>query len=292
VAVTELFMTNRSCRSADKTGHRRREAGFALILALLALMLLTFLGLTLAATTSTELQIATNYRWSQQALFNAEAGVEAGKAILRSLNWQAILPTPRTDPWPGTDTICGLSGTPGIGCTNYAEADDDVWGNDSRNYENAGCDTRGDGMGYGVVLDPGINADPYQYQTSVLGHSLNGAFTLWIRRPLLINPQGLFYEDGTTHDNLILVSEGTAPFTGKSFETSASVASRATQVIEVTLSRKAPNAPPVCGTRGGQAGGGPEGAGFGACAAITGEGVGAGTGTGGATGPADQWGVK
>ena len=46
----------------------RGESGFALVLAILSLMLLTFLGLTLATTTSTELQIATNYRWSQQAV--------------------------------------------------------------------------------------------------------------------------------------------------------------------------------------------------------------------------------
>ena len=63
----------------------------------MALMLLTFLGLTLAATTSTELQIATNYRWSQQALYNAEAGIEAGKIILRNIpsaiSWDTILPT-------------------------------------------------------------------------------------------------------------------------------------------------------------------------------------------------------
>ena len=46
----------------------RDERGFALIVALLALVLLTFLGLTMTLTTSTELQISTNYRWSQQAL--------------------------------------------------------------------------------------------------------------------------------------------------------------------------------------------------------------------------------
>jgi len=55
----------------DARQKRRSERGFALILAILSLMLLTFLGLTLATTTSTELQIATNYRWSQQALYNA-----------------------------------------------------------------------------------------------------------------------------------------------------------------------------------------------------------------------------
>ena len=77
---------------------RSRQAGFALILAILSLMLLTFLGLTLAATTSTELQIATNYRWSQQALYNAEAGLEAAKLLLAQIarvdgDFRNILPT-------------------------------------------------------------------------------------------------------------------------------------------------------------------------------------------------------
>ena len=72
-----------SCTHEKTEGRgQRRQAGFALILAILSLMLLTFLGLTLAATTSTELQIATNYRWSQQALYNAEAGLEAAKLLL------------------------------------------------------------------------------------------------------------------------------------------------------------------------------------------------------------------
>ena len=53
---------------------RGSEAGFALISPSSPLMLLTILGLALATTTSTELQIATNYRWSQQALYNAEGG--------------------------------------------------------------------------------------------------------------------------------------------------------------------------------------------------------------------------
>jgi len=56
---------------SHKSFERGHERGFALILAILALMLLTFLGLTLATSTSTELRIATNYRWNQQALYNA-----------------------------------------------------------------------------------------------------------------------------------------------------------------------------------------------------------------------------
>ena len=81
----------------EKSRDRRQESGFALILAILALMLLTFLGLTLATTTSTELRIATNYRWNTQALYNAEAGIEAGKRVLQTLNWDAALPACRGD---------------------------------------------------------------------------------------------------------------------------------------------------------------------------------------------------
>src|SRR5688572_9529439 len=71
------------------------ESGFALVLAILSLLLLTLLGLTMATTTSTELQIATNYRWSQQALYNAEAGIELGKRYLRQIEWQTVLPPAR-----------------------------------------------------------------------------------------------------------------------------------------------------------------------------------------------------
>ena len=80
------------------------ESGFALVLAILSLMLLTFLGLTLATTTSTELQIATNYRWSQQAHYNAEAGLEAAKLLLAQVarvdaNFRNILPQARPGSW-------------------------------------------------------------------------------------------------------------------------------------------------------------------------------------------------
>ena len=73
------------------------EAGFALILAMMALVLMTFLGLTLATTTSTELQIATNYRYSQMAYYAAESGIEIGKRYLRQTDWRAVLPPARAE---------------------------------------------------------------------------------------------------------------------------------------------------------------------------------------------------
>jgi len=246
------------------------ERGFALILAILALMLLTMLGLALATTTSTELQIATNYRWSQQALYNAEAGVEAGKAILRTINWQAVLPAARLTttgaPWDGKTS----TGTPGGGAT-APWSRTDAWGNLSRNYENSSCDQRGFGMGYGVVLDDGTANAPYQYVTTAVGQNLNGAFTLWIRRPLNYRTDTRLEDYSADNDNMVLVSEGVAPYTGGNIASAFGAANRAVQVIEVSLGRVVVlMAGLSCGGRSGQVGGGPLGAGFGGCEAITG----------------------
>ena len=121
---------------------RNQEAGIALVLALLALMLLTFLGLGLAATTSTELQIANNYRWSQQAFYNAEAGLAVAQKALEDVgagDFSAILPAFRGGlTWDGTV---------------LEDHPDDAA--DDRDYESASCDLRGGGIGYGRVLNTG-----------------------------------------------------------------------------------------------------------------------------------------
>ena len=107
-------------------------------------MLLTFLGLTLATTTSTELQIATNYRWSQQALYNAEAGLEAARIVLSDVadlttGWTARLPTaaPR-DAGPRAPQPAGPL-DPTVG----------------RDFFRSNCDDKG-GVGYGRVLEDGV----------------------------------------------------------------------------------------------------------------------------------------
>ncbi len=260
------------------------ESGFALILAILALMLLTMLGLALATTTSTELQIATNYRWSQQALYNAEAGVEVGKIILRSAqpDFSTVLPgPPRPGPWTGTTSPATAGGG---AVATYSRADS--WGNPSRNFESWNCDQKGNGMGYGVVLDDGTANAPYQYVSTAIGQNLNGAFTLWIRRPLEFRADAQLDDYNLDNNNLVLVSEGIAPFTGGNITTVFGTTNRAVQLIEVSLSRATTISPGNCGGRGGQVGGGPLGAGFGGCdpitggAAVTGALAGAATGTG------------
>jgi len=258
------------------------EAGFALILALLALMLLTFLGLTLTTSTSTELRIATNYRWQQQALYNAEAGIEAGRSVLRAVSdWSTILPPVRANTvnWDGNTTPTVAAGT--VAAT-------------SRNFEGWPCDKKGNGMGYGLVLVAGSPVQTYQYVSTVFAQNLDGAFTLWVRRPTMIRRDGKVIDygpngspaalgaggSGGDDNTLVLVSEGVAPYRGGLMSNSRLAGNAAVQVIETMVSRAPVNAQNPCGTRTGQAGGGPEGAGFSACDPITGSGLATALGTG------------
>jgi hypothetical protein len=237
---------------SDKNRDRRHEEGFALILAILALMLLTFLGLTLATSTSTELRIATNYRWNTQALYNAEAGIEAGKRLLQGLSWLQVLPVKRAD-WAastGLPLTAPVTANPLIGTAG------------TRNFEMGDCDRQGNGIGYGHVLYDGTNV--YENVTIVPGltspPALNGAFTLWVRRPIVrssTDPAKFADDDDAgLNDTMILTAEGVAPYTGAASSTLArnNVARR---VIEVSV-RKQDTAGPCAGNSG-QIGSGPEG---------------------------------
>jgi type IV pilus assembly PilX-like protein len=211
---------------------RDHEAGIALIMAILALMLLTVIGLTLAMTTSTEVQIAANYRWGQQALYNAEAGVEGGKRILQTLNWAALLPPARLG-WNPTGTPTTMTGT-------------------GRDYEMGSCDKRGNGMGYGVVLvDGGGTALENVGSFPTLGaeSSIIGSMTLWIRRPIVAAAGGLYQDLSSSDDVLILTVEGLSGSRDP-----------ARRIMEVTLQRALGD--PPCEMRNAQSAGGPEGNNF------------------------------
>ena len=246
------------------------ESGFALVLAILSLMLLTFLGLTMATTTSTELQIATNYRWSQQAYYNAEAGIELGKRYLRQIEWQTVLPSARTG---GFDTYAGYGGgncSQGVG----GHCPVPFLTRATRSFENYACDQSGvvaaaaGFQGYGMVLDDINFAVPFENVSTFLGQTIAGNFTIWIRRPYTISaapgPSGApFLEDEPRNDRLILTSEGVAPFTGLSAVTAFGQANRARRILEVTLQR----------IRTAQAGSGPLGAGFDQCDPVQSQGI-------------------
>ena len=255
-----------------------RERGFALILAVLALMLLTFLGLTLSTTTSTELQIATNYRWSQQALYNAEAWIEAGKIVLRAIpdDWSKVLPPRRAAAWtPGSAPRC--PGAPGCTAPNTTAS--------LRNWELADCDSWA-GVGYGVILDDSVilgalnggqaKAGPYQDVASFRGQQVRGTFTLWVRRDLEAPTSSTLGDDpGTPPTNavstLVLTAEGTAPRVSAGDPNG--LARRAVRVLQVKLTR-ADAVQTACDSAEGQQGATAAGANFGACAPLGAGGLG------------------
>ena len=70
----------------------KSERGIALIVVLFALMLLTAIGLGLMYMTTTETEIDSNFRSSQQAYFASKAGLEEGRERLRKYAPNAITP--------------------------------------------------------------------------------------------------------------------------------------------------------------------------------------------------------
>jgi hypothetical protein len=193
--------------------------------------------------------------------------------------WLNTLPQPRVD--GGGQPLWWQEGfAPGPVETSYT----------GRDFENMTCDTRG-GVGYGLVLSEGGNRleDISTYQ----GQTLNGAFTIWIRRPLQVNDQGDFADVVGNNDSLVIVSEGRAPFSGSTSgggtEAAFIRARQAVRVLETRFVLDVLSAGDPClGTQAGQEGMSPTGENFNACAAIT---AGAGGSLEGAFGTAGSGGT-
>jgi hypothetical protein len=216
-------------------------------------MLLTFLGLTLAATTSTELQIATNYRWSQQALYNAEAGLEAAKIVLSRVanttsQWEATLGLPRVAAWTA-------GSPPAPGPPVHA-----------RDYLHAGCQGDRGGVGYGTVLAEG--GVPYEDVSNFMGQPLNGAFTIWVRRALSVDNKGQYTDDDDS-SSVVVTAEGTAPFTGAAAGSAFVRANQAVRVLEVRYALEVRETGDSCNDhQSAQIGQGPSGDNFNPCAIL------------------------
>jgi Tfp pilus assembly protein PilX len=70
----------------------RRENGIALIIAMMAMLLMTALGVALILTTSSETLISNNFRDGQEALYAADAAIErAMNDILTVPDWNKLL---------------------------------------------------------------------------------------------------------------------------------------------------------------------------------------------------------
>jgi hypothetical protein len=226
----------------DMTTRNRAEAGFALIVALLALLVLTLLGLTLALLTSTELSIAANHRFGEQARYNAEAGFEVARDMLSlQPDWSTLM----RDARPQWDEATVGQPVP----NPYPQSD-------PRDYEGGSCDVMGNGMGFGAVL--------VSEQSDYQGIPVEGTYTIWLRRDYQVLPNGMV-QDQTDSTRAVVTVEGTAPYRTTGAFQSRNRAVRYIQAV-VTSTVESP-----CEVRRGQAGSAASGANFGACEALRNE---------------------
>src|SRR6266853_4448557 len=77
-----------------KHNFRHKERGVALLIALLALLLISAVGLGMVYMSTTETSINTNYKDTQTAFFAMRAGLEEGRDRLRANSaFPIVLPT-------------------------------------------------------------------------------------------------------------------------------------------------------------------------------------------------------
>jgi hypothetical protein len=138
-------------------------------------------------------------------------------------------------------------------------------------------DERG-GIGYGLVLADATQR--YENISAFRNQTLNGAFTVWIRRPLVVDNAGQYVDD-TRNDVLVIVAEGVAPYTG-GFLGQADALVRSRQAVRArdrfALGLTTAGDPCGLGRGGGQEGGSPMGENYNPCVNVT-------PGEGGTLGP-------
>ncbi|GMR23436.1 MAG: hypothetical protein BMS9Abin37_1865 [Acidobacteriota bacterium] len=214
-------------RAQIRVKTRAKERGSAFVISILILFVLTVLGMALMLTTTTEKDIAINYRWGEQAFFNADAALEYGKNVLAAYlvansDFSAILPPPRSDvrvadanaPWGEARPDPGSCDPTSPGCRDYQ------YFADRCPSDGANCVR----VYIGLVLrrDDGTLAQfDFRSPTGVPGDldgdgtsDLEGTTTLWVRRPVVgIQDYGAPSADlpSGRHDRAILTAEGTAP---------------------------------------------------------------------------------
>ena len=81
-----------------QTNLSKNERGMALILSLLALLLISAVGLGLVYMSNTETSINANYKDTQAAFFAMRAGLEEGRDRLRSNSPAPTIPLPTVAP--------------------------------------------------------------------------------------------------------------------------------------------------------------------------------------------------
>ena len=215
-------------------GKRYSSAGSAFVISILVLFVLTVLGLALMLTTTAEKDISVNYRWSEMAFFNADAGLEFGKNVLagyvlRDGDFRNALPPARitAQMMNPPEALCAPQNP---GCRDYQfnipqggvrlyigrvlrDMNGRVLQYDFRN-PTAG-DLRGDVDGDGT-------------------QDVSGSVTIWVRRPIAGNADygALGTPSVDRHDKAIITAEGVAP----NYEGGGTGRAAALKRLEMTIS--------------------------------------------------------
>jgi hypothetical protein len=201
----------------------RNDEGSAFVISILVLFVLTVLGLALMLTTTTEKDIAINYRWGEQAFFNADAALEYGKNVLAAYaqvntDFRAILPAARADA-----TVADNTQPRNVGLPPDANCDPATPGCRDYQYYIDQCPPGGGGpctrIFIGKVLerlDTTKAMWDFRAPAGTPGDldndgnpDIEGTYTLWVRRPVVgTRDYGSMPDE---EDRIILTAEGTAP---------------------------------------------------------------------------------
>src|ERR1700692_15123 len=156
-----------------QTNLRKHERGMALILSLLALLLISAVGLGMIYMSSTESSINSNYKDTQTAFFAMRAGLEEGRDRLRA-NSTFPLPLPTNFP-PAAGSVVYILNP--AGAADAAVDTPWVYGVNSPYFDDEFCreSFAGSGMAWVAPATPCVaaNAVPQAWTATVPSQSPN-----------------------------------------------------------------------------------------------------------------------
>ncbi|HEV8523953.1 MAG TPA: pilus assembly PilX N-terminal domain-containing protein [Terriglobales bacterium] len=178
----------------------RKDEGVSLFLAVLALMLLSAIGMGLLYMTDTETSINANYRSSQQAYFAAMAGIQEVRDRLRGNHPQRITP-PTALPGAPSSVVYVINPAGGSDTVNPTTSG-------SKYFDDQLCKQNYQGLG---LSDPGVNQPctaassasgvyaPYVTSVAPFANTVAALPFKWVRITMKANNTGapFYVDDGT-----------------------------------------------------------------------------------------------
>ena len=201
----------------------KSNEGSAFVISILVLFVLSVLGLALMLSTTTEKDIAINYRWGEQAFFNADAALEYGKNVLAryaltSKDFSLILPPARanaevannTQPWGTAHPDLAACNPTAAGCRDYQYFIDEcapgAAGPCTRIYIGRVLRRQDGTLAQWDFRAPAGTAGDLDNDGNT---DLQGTSTIWVRRPTIGSRD--YGSLPNENDRVILTAEGTAP---------------------------------------------------------------------------------